>query len=284
MATSSLRGRDQPQGAAGSVLDVICQNSLACSSWEAPLFCELTGHGLGTKEEMEFRWLKSATLCPPGMPSWLHPQRQGSSLWLFQALTGQESWIGHTCPSCVQQWPLSSLCGQQPSHPFSTGKTVSQSPQHPHPGQQRQCLQDKHPDLAGGPRHCRPTLRPSPSLRASSGPPTQLGWLLPPKLLLLWQAQLTGAQASPSAPGSKGLSLLQASQDPAYLLPRVVCGRTHRSLDTAAQTWSGPDSQCPAWDRPRRDPPVVCKVVHSGNLWPVETSLTTPSGQKDGRL
>lgn len=118
MATNFLRGRDQTRGAAGSVLDVICQNSLACSSWEVPLFCELTGHGLGTKEEMEFRWLKSATLCPPGMPSWLHPQRQGSNLWLFQALTGQESWIEHTCPSCVQQWPLSSLSGQQPGLPI----------------------------------------------------------------------------------------------------------------------------------------------------------------------
>lgn len=69
MATNFLRGRDQTRGAAGSVLDAICQNSLACSSWEAPLFCELTGHGLGPKEEMEFRWLESATLCPPGMPS-----------------------------------------------------------------------------------------------------------------------------------------------------------------------------------------------------------------------
>lgn len=44
-------------------------------------------------------------------------------------------------------------------------------------------------------------------------------------------------------------------------MPWVVCGRTHRSVDTAAQKWSGPDSQCPAWDWPRRCPPVVCKVT-----------------------
>lgn len=201
MATSSLKGRDRPRGAAGLMLDVTCQNSLVCSSWAVPLFCELTGHGLGTTadpEEMEFRWPKSAVLCPPGMSSWLYPQRQGSSLWLLQIPTGQESWTRHTrlwlCLPCIQQGPLSSLwTAAWAFHPFSAAK-ATQCPQH-----SNQCPQDKNPELAGGPGHCYLTLKASPSLQACLGT-THQAWLLQ-KLLLLWKTQLTGAQAPPSAPG-----------------------------------------------------------------------------------
>lgn len=257
MVTCSLWGRDQPRGAAGSILDVICQNSLVCSSREASLFCELTGHGLGTKadpEKMEFRWPESAALCPLGMPSWLLPQGQGSSLWLLQVLTGvlDETHMPltvHTlCPAGVSVTTLWTTTWA--FRPFSTGKAMSQCPQHLNPRRQLPVPSGETP---------RPGWRrPKALLPAPEGlcQPRDLPLDHPPslagccflKLLLLWQVQFMGAQASPSAPGSKDFSLLPTSQDFEYPMPWATYGCTHCSLDITAQKCSGPDSHCPAWD------------------------------------
>lgn len=163
-STSSLWGRDPPRGTDGSILDAIYQNPLACSSWKALLVCELAGHGLGAKadpEEKEFRWPMSAALCPPGMSSWLHPQRQRNSLWLLQVLVGQESRMRHTrlsmgptlCPvvaSVITSWKTAWAFP-----PFPTGKAMPQCPQHPSPG-------GKLPVPSGQPHRsgCRPKALP----------------------------------------------------------------------------------------------------------------------------
>lgn len=184
IAISSLRGRDQPGGTDGSILEAICQNSLACSSWEALLVCELAGHGLGANadpEEKEFRWPQSAALCPPGMSSWLHPQRQRSSLWLLQVLIGQESRMGHTCLSMgpalcpvvasvitlwKTAWAFPHSPQGRPCHNARSIQVLEES---------FQCPQDNHTDLAGGPRPCHLTRRASPSLRACL-PTTRRAW------------------------------------------------------------------------------------------------------------